>query len=255
MSTNFPGKVIKVGEADSALVARLQRALAEQGYGPFAAGIFDGAMEGAVKLFQAQHVDIDGHSLVVDGEVGRYTWGALFGNQPIAPSSAPSTLMLQALGIAGTQVGQMEVPPASNRGPMVDEYLRAASVDPTSTTVNQRAWCMAFVYWAFRTAAASIAAQNPAPRTAGCLDFWNRSQNVPGAKRIARPSAYQDPSLIKPGLVFILDFGHGLGHTGIVERLTPGGRLMTVEGTPIRTDRGQVSASFVWIDASSLTRR
>ena len=53
---------------------------------------------------------------------------------------------------------------------------------------------------------------------------------MPGARRIARAAAYADASLVKPGLVFILDLGAGHGHTGIVERAMEGGRLVTIEG-------------------------
>jgi hypothetical protein len=41
--------------------------------------------------------------------------------------------------------------------------------------------------------------------------------------------AKEDPSLIMPGHVFIIDHGHGRGHTGIVERVE-GGLLVTIEG-------------------------
>jgi hypothetical protein len=230
MTAPYPGRLIVEGEHDAALVRTLQEALGQQGYGPFAAGVFDAAMTSAVKLYQAQHADLQGHPLDIDGKVGRATWSAVFGAAPVTPASAPSTLMLLALGIAVTQVGQMELPPSSNRGPMVDEYLRAAGIDPEHSSNDGRAWCMAFAYWVFRTAATALAAPNPLPRTAGCLDHWNKSANVPGARRITARAACDDPRLVKPGLIFILDFGGGLGHAGLVERVAPGGRLTTLEG-------------------------
>ena len=91
----FPDKVIKVGSADFAIVTQLQQALQSRGYGPFIAGLFDAAMASSVMLFQSQHADADGHALLVDGEVGRHTWAAIFGAVPVTPASAPSTLMLQ----------------------------------------------------------------------------------------------------------------------------------------------------------------
>ena len=230
MTANFPGRIVKEGEADNALVGKIQGALKERGYGPFRTPGFDAAMTSIVKLFQSQHVDADGHALIVDGEIGRLTWGALFGLPPVVPASAPSVLMLQALGIAGSQVGQMEVPPGSNRGPMVDAYLRSADIDPTRGSVDARAWCMAFVYLAFKTAADSLGVVNPLPRTAGCLDHWNLAAGRPGVKRIPAQAAAADPTLLRPGVIAILDFGSGHGHTGVVERVMPGGRLMTVEG-------------------------
>ena len=230
MSTTFPGRVMRRGERDAGVVRTLQSALARAGYGPFRDGVFDAAMAAAVRRFQAQHVDAGGAPLLIDGEVGCFTWAALF-PQPIPmPSSAPSTLMLQTLAIAGSQVGQMEQPPLSNRGPQVDEYLRAVGIDPERSSADCRNWCMAFVCWAFGTAARTLGGASPLPRSAGCLDHWNRAARVPGARRIARAAAYADASLVKPGLVFILDLGQGHGHTGIVERAMEGGRLVTIEG-------------------------
>lgn len=226
----FPGRLIKQGERDAALVTRIQRALRQRGYGPFTAGIFDASMKSVVALFQAQHSDAGGHALVVDGKVGMYTWGALFPAPPIAPGSAPSPLMLQALAIARTQVGQMEDPIGQNRGPMVNEYLRSVGINPAAGSADERAWCMAFVFWTFRAAADNLSLADPLPRTAGCVDHWNKAAAIKDVTRITRAQAYQDPTLIKPGLVFILDFGQGHGHTGIVEALLPGQRLGTIEG-------------------------
>ncbi|WP_395702861.1 peptidoglycan-binding protein [Aquabacterium sp.] len=226
----FPGRLIQRGEADRTVVTLIQQALAARGYGPFTPGVFDAAMVSVVKLFQSQNVDGDGHALQIDGVVGLYTWGALYPQPAPAPQSAPSTLMLHALAVAGTQEGQREDPLGSNRGPMVDEYLRAVNIDPTVGGPDQRNWCAAFVYWAFRTAAQSLATPNPLPRTAGCLDHWNKARTIAGAQRITAAQAYANPALVKPGQVFILDLGGGAGHTGLVERLLGGGRLATIEG-------------------------
>lgn len=226
----FPGHLIVLGETDTAIVNAIQQALMQRGYGPCNRGVFDQLMKSVVMTFQAQNVDADGQSLVVDGKVGLYTWGALFPVQIVTPQSPPSALMLQALALSSGQVGQMEVPLRSNRGPMVDEFLRAADIDPTHGTPATRPWCMAFVYWCFRQAGRSLEESNPLPQTAGCLDHWNRARNIAGAVRVNATAAYADPSLIKPGLIFILDFGGGHGHTGIVEKLQIGGRLSTIEG-------------------------
>ena len=226
----FPGRVVKQGEIDRSLVSLIQAALKRRGYGPFTPGVFDAPMKAAVSQFQGQNGDADGHPLIVDGQVGMYTWGALFPDRPVSPGSAPSPLMLQALAISGTQVGQMEDPVGANRGPMVDEYLRAVGIDPAAGSPDQRSWCMAFVFWSFKAASDNLATANPLPRTAGCLDHWNKAGRIEGAVRIPRAQAYGDLALIKPGLIFILDFGQGLGHTGIVEALLPGNRLRTIEG-------------------------
>ncbi|MDP1742639.1 MAG: CHAP domain-containing protein [Polaromonas sp.] len=226
----FPGIVASQGISAAALVSQVQQALVARGYGPFTTGVFDAAMTSSVMLFQSQHDDADRQPLVVDGEVGRHTWAALFGGLPVTPASAPSSFMLQALGVAGSQVGQVEEPRGSNRGTMVDEYLKAVGVPLQDPNADTRAWCMAFVYWAFNTASVAIGRGNPLPKTAGVLKHWTKAANVPGSRLITAGEAFADPTLIKPGIVFILDFGSGLGHTGIVERVMPGGRLATVEG-------------------------
>jgi len=230
MPLPYPNRLVMQGEQDGELVARIQQALAAIGYGPFAPGVFDAAMASVVRLFQATHADLAGHPLSVDGKVGNLTWGAIFGAGPVAAPAASSALMMQALGFATTQVGVMEEPPGSNRGKSVDAYLRAVGIDPLNSSADGRAWCMAFVYWVFQQAADSLGKANPLPRTAGCLDHWNTSAGVPGVQRITAADARANPALVKPGMVFILDFGGGHGHAGLVERLETGGVLSTVEG-------------------------
>lgn len=232
MPTPFPGVLVKQGNSDKARVSQIQDALAAKGYGPFPQrGVFDDAMASSVKLFQSQNVDVNGHALVVDGQVGYFTWSALFGADLVTPASQPSPLMLQSLAIAATQIGQMEQPVCSNRGPMVDQYLRCVG-SPLDGSTDSRAWCMAFVYWCFREAATGLNRSTPLQKTAGCLDQWNRAagQQAKGVARLTAVQVFADPTLVKPGLVFVHDHGHGLGHTGIVERLLPGGRLVTIEG-------------------------
>lgn len=230
MAIPYPKHVVLAGEQDATIVGEVQQALAQQGFGPFTPGVFDPAMTAAVMRFQTQHADLDGHPLDIDGKIGRLTWGALFGAQPAASDLSSSALMLLAIGIAATQVGQMEMPAGSNRGPMVDQYLRAAGIDPEHSSNAGRAWCMAFVYWVFQGGATRLGAANPLPRTAGCLDHWNRAAMVAGARRITAQEAFATPALVRPGAIFIFDFGHGEGHAGIVERIAPGGRLTTLEG-------------------------
>ena len=229
-SIPYPKHLIAAGETDRTIVDEVQQALAALGFGPFTPDVFDATMTAAVKRFQAQRSDLDGHPLDVDGKIGSLTWGALFGAQPVVSDLTSSPLMLLAIGIASTQVGQMEVPPGSNRGPMVDQYLRSTNIDPDHSTSDGRAWCMAFVYWVFQGAATRLGAANPLPRTAGCLDHWNRAATIAGARRVTTQDAIANPALVKPGSIFIYDFGHGQGHAGIVARVAPGGRLTTLEG-------------------------
>lgn len=222
---DFPGRIIKIGESDAAIVTAIATALAARGYPPPPQPAtpvkFGAQFKALVKLFQSQNVDRAGRPLEVDGEVGSMTWGALFGGK--LPEITSGSLAVAALGMAVSQLGVLEDPPGSNRGPMVDKYLQSTSTPPGNF------WCMAFVFWCFREAAAAAGKDNPFPRTAGCLDAWRRVRISQPARLISRAAAIADPDLVRPGQVFILDHGGGLGHTGFV-RQSFGGPFRTVEG-------------------------
>lgn len=214
----YPGRIIRSGEADPTVVDAIAARLRAYGYSLASPpGSFDAGFKQTVKLFQAQHVDLQGMPLLSDGEIGPLSWAALFGAAPVV--SAAHRLAQEALRIAATQVGVRESPVGSNRGPEVDDFLRTAGVDPGLY------WCMAFVYWCFNHAATSLGVPNTFPRTAGCLDAWQKSASF----RIPKQAAVANPSLVVPGSVFILDFGGGNGHTGFVESAI-GGTLQTIEG-------------------------
>ena len=129
------------------------------------------------------------------------------------------------LGIAAAEVGVMEVPPGSNRGPRVDEYLESVGLDPSD---DSYLWCAAFVYWTFQKAAAQVGSENPCIRTAGVLDHWNKAAKA-GATRLTSKAVIDDFSLLKPGLIFVISTGEGKGHMGIVEDFRDD-RLITIEG-------------------------
>src|SRR5262249_23980333 len=129
----FPGRIIKAGDPDTETVTAIQHRLNELGCGPLEEdGVFDNdKTKNAVELFQARFPDAEGHPLTVDGEVGMHTWSALFGTASVpSNSSAPSPLTKAAIEFAGSQVGIREDPLGSNRGPEVDEYLRAVGLNP-----------------------------------------------------------------------------------------------------------------------------
>jgi hypothetical protein len=52
-----------------------------------------------------------------------------------------------------------------------------------------------------------------------------------GIPRITATQGKHNPSLVKPGHIFVIDTGPagGAGHTGLVERVI-GGKLVTIEG-------------------------
>lgn len=229
----YPGRVIEAGEADAAVVKALKtalnRALALRGddairldpdnprFGP--------QMKQAVQLFQARHVDATGRPLKIDGKVGSITWQALFGDTsvPLAPAAVDDFLGRVLQVAAGEEAKQVrEVPRNSNRGPEVDAYLKRAGVPLANP------WCCAFTYWCFDEAALAAGRPNPMVRTGGCLAHWQRAPAA-GARRIAARDAVADPARLQPGMVFIMDFGGGKGHTGFVEQVR-GGQIVTLEG-------------------------
>ena len=129
-----------------------------------------------------------------------------------------------AVDIAVGQIGQMENPKGSNRGPMVDQYLQSVGLHPGY------AWCMSFVYWCYLEAARAMLIDTPVVKTGGVLNCWNLTS---ASKKLTMVEAISRPELIVPGTQFIMEFGHGTGHTGIVERVErtdKGVVLHTIEG-------------------------
>jgi hypothetical protein len=125
-----------------------------------------------------------------------------------------STLSDKALQIAISQLGKEENPRGSNWGKAGDPipaYLATVGINfPAS-------WCMAFIYWCYEQAAEQLGLVNPMSKTGGVLTGWG-----------SRPRS--QVKLPQAGDVFIMDLGHGLGHTGIIEKIDPDGTLHTIEG-------------------------
>lgn len=116
-----------------------------------------------------------------------------------------------ALEIAISQLGEQEHPIGSNWGTPVKDYLASVGITfPAS-------WCMALVYWCFNKAANELNVSNPLIVTGGVLHQWN---DIKPQYKAATPSE---------GNIFIIDFGAGLGHTGIIESIKDGW-LHTIEG-------------------------
>lgn len=229
----YPGRVIKKGESDPAVMQVLKRKLNEAlGLADDPAArldvvnpVFDTATLRAVKLFQARNVDTYGRTLKQDGQIGSLTWAALFGPDTVVRSSDAGSPFLRAvLQIAAGELakGVREQPKNSNRGAEVEAYLASTGLGPG------HAWCCAFTYWCFEQAARQENRGNPTVRTAGCLHHWNKA-SAAGAWRIPKTEAIANPGLIVPGMVFIMDHGGGKGHTGFVESVA-GGLFTTIEG-------------------------
>lgn len=218
---NYPNRIIKVGESNTAIVKAIQKKLIELNIGGLqGTGEYGIKTKNAVKLFQAMHVDQMGNPLEVDGNVGSLTWAALFGTDTITVTdTAPNTLLTEVVKIAATQLGVMEVPPGSNKGPEVDQYLASVGLPPGNF------WCAAFVYWCFNKACTQLGRNNPVYKTGHVMTHWNKT----AGKKIVSVDAVDKPSLIKPGHIFILNTGGSSGHTGLVEKVE-GGFIHTIEG-------------------------
>ncbi len=223
----FPGTVLKLGSTNAESVRAVQRRLNQIGCGPTGAdGQFDAATRDAVQLFQARFTDADDLPLKVDGQIGPITWAALFGGaRPEAVTATANPFLAEVIKVAQSQIGKLEQPLGSNRGPEVDLYLRAAGINPIAGSFP---WCAAFLYWCCEQAALKIGRANPAIKTAGVLDLWNKAGR-PGARRILAAEAADNPGLVQPGQIFMLKTSETTGHTGLIEAVA-GGKLTTIEG-------------------------
>lgn len=120
------------------------------------------------------------------------------------------TLQQKALEIAKTQLGVHEVG-KDNHGPEVEKYLKSVGLGPGYS------WCMAFVYWCYNEASKALAVANPMKKTGGVMMQWHERSSKYG---------HVHP---QPGDIFIMDYGKGLGHTGIVEKCDAD-KIYTIEG-------------------------
>lgn len=127
-----------------------------------------------------------------------------------------STALAQAaLTIALKNNGIEEMPRGSNGGPDVDVYLRSVGLG------TGYAWCMAFVFYCVNKAAKQCNATNPLVKTGGVIEQWNRCT--------LRHLTNRDAAVLKPGDIFIMEFGGGTGHTGFVLKVE-GQVVYTIEG-------------------------
>jgi hypothetical protein len=230
---DYPGRLVKLGEQDArvvrALKTQLNKVLALAGDQKIVLDpdnpLFGPEMKRAVQLFQARNVDPQGRPLKPDGEIGAITWAVLFGDAsvPVADTATdPFLAAVLQVALAEEAKKIREVPPNSNRGPEVAIYLASVGLP------ERNPWCCAFTYWCFAQAAKKLNRGNPMVRTGGCLAHWNGAP-AKGATRIPKSNAVNDPSLLRPGMIFIMEFGGGKGHTGFIESVQ-GGQIATVEG-------------------------
>lgn len=220
----YPGRVIRRGDADRATVKQIQEQLVAVGCGPIDIdGAFGPATESAIRDFQTRNVDAQGRPLDIDGKIGPCTWAALFGAKGVTTMDAHEILdplVRKAIVIAESQEGVREI--QQNLGPEVETYLRTAGVEPPNP------WCAAFVYWSFERAAAELGVDNPLVRTGLVMNHWDEARER-GIHVITAREVEEDPSLVQPGQIFIMDHGNGKGHTGLVKRVS-GNLITTIEG-------------------------
>jgi hypothetical protein len=216
---NYPSRIIAIGDKDSSIVKEIQSQLNLVGCGPIDVdGIYGKNTFNAVKTFQGWHCDKRGNPLVIDGKVGSLTWASLF--DIISTSSRATTeLLAEVLKIAKKEIGVLEDPPGSNKGLRVEDYIRSVSRVPGD------AWCAAFVYWCFDQACIQLTRQNPLVKTGICMEHWKKT----AGEKIVSKDAIDNPLLVEPGCVFIINHGNGRGHTGLVVSIE-NGYINTIEG-------------------------
>jgi hypothetical protein len=224
---NFPGRLIGLRDHDTQATRLIQRRLDQLGCGPVTEdGDFGPETEEAVELFQTRSSDHFGLPLDVDGKVGPLTWASLFALSEVPTvQTTGQPLLTETLRFAVTQIGVMEQPLGSNRGPQVDQYLRTVGIDPATGSFP---WCAAFIYFCFKQAAAKLGITNPVIQTAGVLDHWKQA-GAAGIPRLGTAECIAKPSLVTPGMIFIIINKSGSGHCGLVESIT-GIFLTTIEG-------------------------
>jgi len=126
-----------------------------------------------------------------------------------------------------------EVPRGKNHGTDVDRYVKTSGLNNNKSGKalpnTGYPWCMAFVYTMHNDLCSALNIANTLPQTAGVLRHWDRSD---ADVKINIDAARNNPSLVKPGQVFIMSRpGSGKGHTGIVTAVDVSSKTFkTIEG-------------------------
>jgi hypothetical protein len=182
--------MLKVGDLGDE-VGKVQQLLVEAGEtvdpGDLRTSLFGQSTLAAVRDFQASHVQADGSALTVDGLVGDETLAALRlprtaaglytapGWSPGICTSDPEATVCR---VAIAEIGVAEYPPASNRGPRVDQYEGEAWLGVP--------WCALFASWCWAQAPGG----SPFGIKASALkirDWGANSSALIGTKLPARP--------------------------------------------------------------------
>lgn len=206
-------------------VKKIQKELNRLGYTPKLDedGISGSKTKKAIKWFQKRN------GLYDDGIVGPKTLAKLFPVVTENPTTQPpgtklkplpkvlsKELHIAAMEVALSQFNVKELT-GKNDGEAVEIYLKSIGLG------KGYSWCMAFVYWCYEEASKILGVKNPLIKTGGVLKQWN---DINREKKIWASSKTKP----KVGDIFIMDFGKGQGHTGIVTKVNANGSVETIEG-------------------------
>lgn len=141
---------------------------------------------------------------------------------------SPDEMGLPYANTLASNVNVKEIPSGSNRSPEIDRYFDLVGLDNRKKGNSGYPWCAAFVYAMFDDFCKKVGLANPLIKTAGVQKHWNKADST---LKISAAEARQDPNLVKPGQVFIMLYGGGKGHTGIVTSVnTKNKTFTTIEG-------------------------
>lgn len=162
------------------------------------------------------------NGLVADGIAGPKTWAALrspridrFTDAGFrCDASLARAEIAEVLRVALGEIGAVEVPLGSNRGPRVDVYCGKAPGTP---------WCAWFVSWCQQRAGV------PAPRIGSVWGWYEWGQR---RKRVTDKP--------QPGDLAIIRRANRRGHVAFVAAVLDDGRIATIGGNEGNAVRGRV---------------
>ena len=219
---NYPDRTIRQGEPDGPIMRAIRARLRALGCDVPATGAYGPSLVPVIRNFQTRNVDHRGRNLVADARIGPLTWTALFAEPVSAVSRASGGLLQEALVVARSQLGVLETPKNSNRGRDVEKYLAAVGLG------GGYAWCAAFTYWCLSEASQATGDPHHCLKSGGVLRQWRHAKDR-RLETLSATAAKNDPSRVRPGMVFVMDHGGGLGHTGFILRVR-GAWFDTIEG-------------------------
>lgn len=214
--------MIKFGDR-SEQVRQLQQKL-----GITADGIFGPVTMRAVMLYQL------GNGLAPNGIADANTLKKL-GIGAAQPNINP--VMKLALDIAIGEIGTVEIPKNSNKGPRVEQYLSSVGLAPGNP------YCAAFIHWCCEQAASKLGMENPIKRTGYCPTMYNGTDKDARFRYPAQQPQAGD-------LFFVYSSSkRRLAHVGFVRHYLGNGQISTAEGNT--NSSGSREGGGVW----SLTRQ